>query len=229
MAPFDALYGRPCRSPACWWYTTDRIFLSADLVRETFEKVNLICKRLKSAHGRHKSHTDKRCSYLEFKVRDMVFVKVSPLRNVMRFGSMGKLAPIFVGPFTITTRIGKVTYIIDLSDKLARFHDVFHVSHPGKCLHDFTIVVEPDQLREEEVEHESLVRRSSIRILEHDIKRLHNKEVRLVKVQWVVDPKKCTCVFEERFKLLILFYLKVHFKYPIFDLSLVRVFSIIFR
>ena len=73
-----------------------------DQVRETSEKVDLIRKRLKTAQDRQKSYADRRRSDLEFKVGDMVFVKVSPLRNVMRFGSVGKLAPRFVGPFPIT-------------------------------------------------------------------------------------------------------------------------------
>ena len=60
---------------------------------------------------------------------DLVFIKVSPLRNVVRFGSVGKLAPRFVGPFPITERIGQMAYRVKLPVNLSGVHDVFHVSH----------------------------------------------------------------------------------------------------
>ena len=106
MAPFEALYGRPCRSPICWWEATDKILLGPDMIRETSEKIDLIRRRMKTAQDRQKSYADKRRTYLEFEVGDMVFVKVSPLRTVVRFGSVGKLAPRFVWPFSIKERIG---------------------------------------------------------------------------------------------------------------------------
>lgn len=135
----------------------------------------------------------------------MVFVNVSPLRNVIRFGSVGKLAPRFVGSFPITAQIGKVAYRVDLPNKLAGFHDVFHVSHLMKCIHDSAVVVEPDHLREVVVKRESLVRRTPTRILEHDIKRLCNKEVHLVKVQWGDDPRSAHRNLRREFKLLSFF------------------------
>ena len=49
MAPFEALYGRPCRSPTCWWESTDKILLGPDMVRETSEKIDLIRRRMKAA------------------------------------------------------------------------------------------------------------------------------------------------------------------------------------
>ena len=52
MAPFEALYGRPCRSPTCWWESTDKILLGPDMVRETSEKIDLIRRRMKAAQDR---------------------------------------------------------------------------------------------------------------------------------------------------------------------------------
>ena len=80
------------------------------MIRETSEKVDLIRKRIKTAQDRHKSYADKGRTDLEFEVGDMVFLKVSPLRNVVRFGSVGKLAPRFVGLFPVIERIGKMAY-----------------------------------------------------------------------------------------------------------------------
>ena len=88
-------------SPTCWWESTDKILLGPDMIRETSEKIDLIRTRMKTAQNRQKSYADKRRTDLEFDIGDMVFVKVSPLRNVVRFGSVGKLAPRFVGPFPV--------------------------------------------------------------------------------------------------------------------------------
>ena len=105
----------------------------------------------------------------------MVFVKVSPLRNVVRFGSVGKLAPRFVGPFPITERIGQTAYRVKLPEKLSGVHDVFHVSHLRKCLHDTAEVVEPSTLEEVEVERNATIRRAPTCILGSEVKKLHTK------------------------------------------------------
>ena len=65
---------------------------------------------MKTAQDRQKSYADKIRTDLEFEVGDMVFIKVSPLCTVVRFGAVGKLAPRFVGPFPITKRIGRMAY-----------------------------------------------------------------------------------------------------------------------
>jgi hypothetical protein len=57
-----------------------------------------------------------------------VFLKVSSMRGVMRFGKKGKLSPRFVGLFEITQRVGRLAYRIALPTDLIGMHDVFHVS-----------------------------------------------------------------------------------------------------
>ncbi|KAL6348473.1 hypothetical protein AAG906_008924 [Vitis piasezkii] len=95
MAPFEALYGRKCRSPICWNDVGERKLLGPELVQLTVEKVALIKERLKAAQSRHKSYADHRRRDLEFEVGDHVFLKVSPMKSVMRFGRKGKLSPRF--------------------------------------------------------------------------------------------------------------------------------------
>ena len=107
---------------------------------------------MKTAQDRQKFYADKRRTDLEFEVGDKVFLKVSPLRNVVRFGSVGKLAPRFVGPFPIIEKIGKMAYRVELPERLAGVHNVFHVSQIRKCLHESAEVVEPSILEEVEVE-----------------------------------------------------------------------------
>ena len=119
----------------------------------------------------------------------------------MRFGSSGKLAPRFVGPFPNTERIGTMAYRVRLPKRLAGVHDVFHVSHLRKCLYDSTVVVEPSELEEVEVEREVIVRRMPLKIVGRDVKQLRNNEVSLVKVQWGEDEADATWEAEEKIRL----------------------------
>ena len=86
MAPYEALYGRPCRSPICWTEVGESSTMSTDLIRDTTEKVGLIRKCLLTAQSRQKSYADKRRRPLEFEAGDHVFFKVMPKRGVVRFG-----------------------------------------------------------------------------------------------------------------------------------------------
>ena len=67
---------------------------------------------------------------------DKVFLKVSPLRNVLRFGKKGKLSPRFIGPYEVLERIGPVAYRLVLPPELAKLHDVFHMSMLRKYCYD---------------------------------------------------------------------------------------------
>lgn len=75
-----------------------------------------------------------------------MFVKISPLRREVQFGKEGKLAPRFVGPFPILERIGTLAYHVDLPEKIAGVHNVFHVSHLRKCVHDSSEMIGPNEL-----------------------------------------------------------------------------------
>jgi hypothetical protein len=57
-----------------------------------------------------------------------MYLKVSPLKDVTRFGVKGKLAPRYVGPFPVLERHGPVAYKVQLSESLSTMHNVFHVS-----------------------------------------------------------------------------------------------------
>ena len=80
MAPYEALYGRPCRSPICWTEVGESSITGPDLNRDTSEKVSLIRQRLLTAQSRQKSYADVQCRPLEFEVGDHVFLKVMPKR-----------------------------------------------------------------------------------------------------------------------------------------------------
>ena len=65
---------------------------------------------------------------MEFEIRDMVFIRVAPMKGVMRFGKKGKLSLRYVGPFEILERVGAFAYRLALPPALSRLHNVFHVS-----------------------------------------------------------------------------------------------------
>ena len=78
MAPYEVLYGRPCRSPICWTEVGESSITGPDLIRDRLEKVGLIQKRLLTTQSRQKSYADGRRQPLEFEVGDHLFLKVMP-------------------------------------------------------------------------------------------------------------------------------------------------------
>ncbi|KAD5961983.1 hypothetical protein E3N88_13456 [Mikania micrantha] len=118
-APFEALYGRKCRSPLCWAEVGESQLTGPELVHETTEKIVQIRSRREAARDRQKCYADKRRKPLEFQAGDRVLLKVSPWKGVIRFGKRGKLSPRYIGPFEITKRIGPVAYELQLPQELS--------------------------------------------------------------------------------------------------------------
>ncbi|KAI3491362.1 hypothetical protein L1887_44288 [Cichorium endivia] len=181
MAPFEALYGAPCRTPTCWTETGDKPLAGPEIIAETEEKIQSIREHMRVAQNRQKQYADRRRKPLEFSEGDMVMLKVSPWKGVIRFGKRGKLSPRFIGPFRVLKKIGAVAYKLELPEELRGIHNVFHVSHLRKTLHDQSTRIPlagvqlDEKLRYQEMPEQ---------ILEKKVKKLRNKEVGLVKVQW---------------------------------------------
>ena len=146
MAPFEALYGQKCRTPLNWVEVGDRGYFGPDFIKEAREKVNIIRSHLKAAQSRQKSYADKQRRPLEFAAGDYVYLKVSPMRGVHRFGVHGKLAPRYVGPYKVLEQCGPVAYRLQLPDILSAVHNVFYVSQLKKCLRAPDEAVEIEEL-----------------------------------------------------------------------------------
>ncbi|GJS96021.1 putative reverse transcriptase domain-containing protein [Tanacetum coccineum] len=146
-APFEALYGRKCRSPVCWAEVGKAQLTGPEIIHETTEKIFKIRDRMQVARDRQKSYADKRRRPLEFEVGDKVMLKVAPWKGVMRFGKRGKLNPRYIGPFRIIERIGPVAYRLELPQKLSRVHNVFHICNLKKCLSDDTLVIPLEEIQ----------------------------------------------------------------------------------
>ncbi|GJT76057.1 putative reverse transcriptase domain-containing protein [Tanacetum coccineum] len=125
-APFEALYGRKCRSPVCWTEVGEAQILGPELIQETTEKIIQIKQRMQAARDRQKSYADLKRKPMEFQVGDKVMLKVSPWKGVVRFGKRGKLNPRYVGPFKVIERVGEVAYKLELPEELSRVHNTFH-------------------------------------------------------------------------------------------------------
>ena len=101
MTPYEALYGRKCRTPLCWTELNEHKVIDPDIVKDTEEKVQVIRKRLKAASDRQKSYVDLKRRDITYELRDKVFLKVSSWRKILRFGKKGKLSLRFIGPYEV--------------------------------------------------------------------------------------------------------------------------------
>ena len=138
-------------------------------------------QRMKAAQDRYKSYAYQRRCPLVFEIGDRVFLMVSPVKGVHRFGVKGKLSPRYIGPYEILERIGPVAYRLALPPSLSEVHNVFHISQLRKCLSDPEIVIEAKQ---PEIQSDLTTLEQTVEILERTEKVLRNKMVPLVKVLW---------------------------------------------
>ncbi|GJZ14451.1 putative reverse transcriptase domain-containing protein [Tanacetum coccineum] len=162
-APFEALYGRKCRSPIMWAEVGEGQLIGPELVQETTEKISQIKDRLKVARDHQKSYAYKRRKPLEFSVGDYVLLKVSPWKGV------------------IIEKVGPVAYKLDLPEELDGVHDTFHMSNLKKCLADPTLQVPLDEIQ---INAKLNFVEEPVKILEREFKKLKRSRIAIVKVRW---------------------------------------------
>ncbi|GJV77998.1 putative reverse transcriptase domain-containing protein [Tanacetum coccineum] len=180
-APYEALYGRKCRSPVCWAEVGEAQLTGPELIQETTEKIVLIKQRMQAAQDRQKSYADRKRKPMEYEVGDRVMLKVSPWKGVVRFGKRGKLNPRYVGPFKVLAKVGKVAYRLELPQELSRVHHTFHVSNLKKCYADEPLVMPLEGIH---VDDKLQFVEEPVEIMEREIKRLKRSRIPLVKVRW---------------------------------------------
>ena len=184
MAPYEALYGRPCRTPLCWTEVGEQREIEPAMVQETVEQVEMLKMRLKEAHDRQKSYADKRRRDLEFQVGDLVYLKMRTFQRGSKTRKLKKLKPRYMRPYLILERIGAVAYRLDLSGELSDFHDVFHVSVLRK------VVREPELILQQPPRNLGKGLRGlcqPVEILDRQVKADRGMMTILIKVRWEGD------------------------------------------
>ncbi|KAK5786146.1 hypothetical protein PVK06_040776 [Gossypium arboreum] len=127
------------------------------------------------------SYADLKRKEIEYSVGDMVFLKVSPWKKILRFGKKCKLSPRFIGPYRVLKRVGPVAYQLKLPPELDRIHNVFHVSMLRHYRSDPAHVVPVTEI---EIQTDLTFEEEPVQILAQDVKILRRKSVPLVKVLW---------------------------------------------
>ncbi|GJW58730.1 putative reverse transcriptase domain-containing protein [Tanacetum coccineum] len=156
-APYEALYGRKCRSPVCWAEVGEAQLTGPELIQETTEKIVLIKQRMQAAQDRQKSYADRKRKPMEFEVGDRVMLKVSPWKGVV------------------------VLKRLELPQELSRVHHTFHVSNLKKCYADEPLVMPLEGIH---VDDKLQFVEEPVEIMEREIKRLKRSRIPLVKVRW---------------------------------------------
>ncbi|GJU70887.1 putative reverse transcriptase domain, ribonuclease H-like domain, aspartic peptidase domain protein [Tanacetum coccineum] len=153
-APFEALYGRKCRSPICWAEVGDSQLTGPEIIQETTEKIVQIRQRLQAARDRQRSYANVRRKPLEFQVGDRVMLKVSPR---------------------------KVAYKLELPEEISSIHNTFHVSNLKKCLFDESLII---PMKEPQLDDKLNFVEEPVEIMDRKIKKLKRSCIPIVKVRW---------------------------------------------
>jgi hypothetical protein len=114
IAPFEALYGRKCRTSLYRNQTGESQVFGPEILQEEEKEGQIVRENLKTAQSRQKSNDDNKRRELTFEVGDFVYLKVSPMRGMKRFKVKGKLSPRYIGPFKIMERKGEVAHHLEL-------------------------------------------------------------------------------------------------------------------
>jgi hypothetical protein len=110
-----------------------------------------------------------------------VYLKVSPMKGVSRFGVKGKLAPRYIGPFLILEQCGPVAYRLQLPETLSAVHNVFHVSQLKKCLRVLDRTVEMTDVT---LEPDLTYSEHPMRVLDQNDWITQRRTLKFYKIQW---------------------------------------------
>ncbi|GKF29007.1 putative reverse transcriptase domain-containing protein [Tanacetum coccineum] len=158
--PFEALYGRKCRSPVYWAEVKDVQLMRLEIIHETTKKIVQIRQHLQAARDRKRSYANK---------------------GVIRFGKRGKLNPRYIGPFKILKRVGPVAYKLELLEELSNVHSPFYVSNLKKCLSDESLVIPMKEFR---LYDKLNFVEEPIEIMDREVKQLRQSRIPIVKLRW---------------------------------------------
>jgi hypothetical protein len=157
------------------------VIFGPDIVKEAESIVRRIQENLKAVKSHQETYANKRRRPLEFKVGNHVYLRVSPMKGVKRFGVKGKLAPRYIRSFPILEKCGIVAYKLDLPPSLAGVHDIFHVSQLKKCLKAPVDIVLPEVTP---LEADLSYPEHPIKVLDQKDRVTRRKTIKFFKIQW---------------------------------------------
>ncbi|XP_070054554.1 uncharacterized protein [Nicotiana tomentosiformis] len=181
MPPYEALYGRLCRSQVGWFEPGESRLLGIYLALDTLKKVKLIQDQFCTAQTRQKSYVEQKVRYVAYMVRERVLLRVSPMKGVMRFKNKVKLCPRYIGPFKILERVGEVAYKLALPPSLLAVHPVFHVSMLRKYFGDPSHVLDFSSVQ---LDKDLTYEEEPLAILSRQVQKLRSKSYPSVRVRW---------------------------------------------
>ncbi|GJV73400.1 hypothetical protein Tco_1493395 [Tanacetum coccineum] len=151
------------------------------IIHETTEKIVQIKSRIQAARDRQKNNANIRHKPMVFQVGDMIMLKFSPCKGVVRFGKWGKLNPRYAGPFKVIERVRTIAYKLELLQQLSRVHNTFHVSNLKKCIFDESLVIPLEELRVDDKLH---FVEEPVEVMDREIKQLKISRIPIIKVRW---------------------------------------------
>jgi hypothetical protein len=181
IVPFETSYGRKCRTLLNWIEPGEKAIFSPDIVDDAEPMIHRIQDNLKAGKSRQERYANKWRQPLQFEVGDHVYLKISPMKGVKRFGVKGKSSPRYIRQFSILEKCGTVTYKLELSPSLAGVHNIFHVSQLKKCLKAHAYIVLPEVAP---LESDLAYLKHLIKILDQKSHVTRRKTITFYKIQW---------------------------------------------
>jgi hypothetical protein len=181
MAPFKVLYRHRCHTPLNWIESGEKVIFGPDLVKEAEAIICRIQDNLKATKSRQDTYANKRHRPLEFKDGNHMYLRVSTMKGVKRFEVKGKLAPRYIGSFTIPEKCGTVAYNLDLPPSLAGVYDIFHMSQLKKCVKALMDAVLPEVTA---LEADLSYPEHPIKVLDEKDRVMRRKTIKFFKIQW---------------------------------------------
>jgi hypothetical protein len=169
------------RTPHNWIEPGEKVIFGHDIVDEAEAMVRRIQDNLKVAKSRRESYANKRRRPLQFDVGDHVYLKVSPMNGIKRFGVKGKISPHYIEPFSILEKCGLVVDKLELPPSLVGVHDIFHISQLNKCLKAPVDVILPEVAPPEA---DLTYPEHPIKILDQKSRVTRRKTIKFFKIQW---------------------------------------------
>jgi hypothetical protein len=168
-------------TPLNWIEPGEKVIFGHDIVDEAEAMVRRIQDNLKVAKSRRESYANKRRRPLQFDVGDHVYLKVSPMNGIKRFGVKGKISPHYIEPFSILEKCGLVVDKLELPPSLVGVHDIFHISQLNKCLKAPVDVILPEVAPPEA---DLTYPEHPIKILDQKSRVTRRKTIKFFKIQW---------------------------------------------